>query len=223
MRMPSMCSTVLSTAASRASVSRLPSPASMRRRVRSVSSNVRLPELPDASMDTRNPIVHLSQTVQLKNPNRAPTNSQNDGRALGARQQGLCDSNGGILPRRTMEKYDLIVVGSGPGGQRAAIQAAKFGKRAALVEKLEVIGGTAINTGTIPSKTIREAVLHLSGYQYQSIYGVNYRVKEQITMADLSFRALNVIKTEIDVIRAQLSRNGIEVVTETAVFLDPHH
>ncbi|PYU54331.1 MAG: Si-specific NAD(P)(+) transhydrogenase [Acidobacteria bacterium] len=122
-----------------------------------------------------------------------------------------------------MEKYDLIVVGSGPGGQRAAIQASKFGKRAALIEKLEVIGGTAINTGTIPSKTIREAVLHLSGYQYQSIYGVNYRVKEQITMADLSFRALNVIKTEIDVIRAQLSRNGIEVVTGTASFLDPHH
>ncbi len=122
-----------------------------------------------------------------------------------------------------MEKYDLIVVGSGPGGQRAAIQAAKFGKRAALVEKLEVIGGTAINTGTIPSKTIREAVLHLSGYQYQSIYGVNYRVKEQITMADLSFRALNVIKTEIDVIRAQLSRNGIDVLTGMASFIDPHH
>jgi len=137
--------------------------------------------------------------------------------------QRLCSGNGVILPRRTMEKYDLIVVGSGPGGQRAAIQAAKFGKRAALVEKLEVIGGTAINTGTIPSKTIREAVLHLSGYQYQSIYGVNYRVKEQITMADLSFRALNVIKTEIDVIRAQLSRNGIEVMTGTASFLDPHH
>src|SRR5499427_1669559 len=121
-----------------------------------------------------------------------------------------------------MEKYDLPVVGSGPAGQRAAIQAAKFGKRAALIEKLEVVGGTAINTGTIPSKTIREAVLHLSGYQYQSIYGVNYRVKEPITMADLSFRALNVIKTEIDVIRAQLSRNGIDVVTGTASFLDPH-
>src|SRR5213082_1695548 len=71
-----------------------------------------------------------------------------------------------------MDKYDLIVVGSGPAGQRAAIQAAKFGKRAALIEKLEVVGGTAINTGTIPSKTIREAVLHLSGYQYQSIYGI---------------------------------------------------
>src|SRR6266705_3580902 len=122
-----------------------------------------------------------------------------------------------------MERYDLIVVGSGPAGQRAAIQAAKFGKRAALIEKLEVIGGTAINTGTIPSKTIREAVLHLSGYQYQSIYGLNYRVKEPITMADLSFLALNVIKTEIDVIRAQLSRNGIEVITGIASFADPHH
>ena len=122
-----------------------------------------------------------------------------------------------------MAKYDLIVIGSGPAGQRAAIQAAKFGKKAALIERFEVVGGTAINTGTIPSKTIREAVLHLSGYQYQSIYGVNYRVKEQITMADLSFRAMNVIKTEIDVIRAQLSRNGIEVVTGTASFTDPHH
>ncbi len=122
-----------------------------------------------------------------------------------------------------MEKYDLIVIGSGPAGQRAAIQASKFGKRVALVEKLEVVGGTAINTGTIPSKTIREAVLHLSGFYYQNIYGVNYRVKEQITMADLSFRAQHVIKTEVDVIRAQLSRNGIEVLTGTASFTDPHH
>jgi NAD(P) transhydrogenase len=122
-----------------------------------------------------------------------------------------------------MEKYDLIVIGSGPAGQRAAIQAAKFGKHVALVEKLEVVGGVAINTGTIPSKTIREAVLHLSGFYYQNIYGVNYRVKEQITMADLSFRAQHVIKTEIDVIRAQLSRNGIEIFTGTASFLDPCH
>src|SRR5436309_6878697 len=134
-------------------------------------------------------------------------------------------SSWGAAPCRAplpMEKYDLIVIGSGPGGQRAAIQAAKFGKKAALVEKLEVIGGTAINTGTIPSKTMREAVLHLSGFYYQSIYGVNYRVKEPITMADLSFRAQHVIKTEIDVIRAQLSRNGIDVLTGTASFLDPH-
>jgi len=117
----------------------------------------------------------------------------------------------------------VIVIGSGPAGQRAAIQAAKFGKHVALVEKMEVIGGAAINTGTIPSKTMREAVLHLSGFHYQSIYGVNYRVKEQITMADLSFRAQHVIKTEIDVTRAQLSRNGIEVLTGVASFTDPTH
>jgi NAD(P) transhydrogenase len=121
-----------------------------------------------------------------------------------------------------MDKYDIIVIGSGPAGQRAAIQAAKFGKRAALVEKMEVIGGAAINTGTIPSKTMREAVLHLSGFYYQSIYGVNYRVKEQITIADLSFRAQHVIKTEIDVTRAQLSRNGIEVLNGVACFTGPN-
>ena len=121
-----------------------------------------------------------------------------------------------------MDKYDIIVIGSGPAGQRAAIQAAKFGKKAALVEKMEVIGGAAINTGTIPSKTMREAVLHLSGFYYQSIYGVNYRVKEQITMADLSFRAQHVIKTEIDVTRAQPSRNGIEVLTGLASFTGPN-
>ena len=122
-----------------------------------------------------------------------------------------------------MQTYDLIVIGSGPAGQRAAIQGAKSGKRVALIEKREVIGGACINTGTIPSKTMREAVLHLSGYNYQNVYGVNYRVKEKITMADLAFRVQHVIKTEIDVTQAQLARNGIEVITGVASFLDPHH
>jgi NAD(P) transhydrogenase len=121
-----------------------------------------------------------------------------------------------------VETFDLIVIGSGPAGQRAAIQAAKSGKKVALVEKSSVIGGVCINTGTIPSKTLREAVLHLSGYQYQSIYGISYRVKEKITMADLSFRVQHVIKTEVDVTQAQLSRNNIELLTGTASFLDPN-
>ncbi|HZT34041.1 MAG TPA: Si-specific NAD(P)(+) transhydrogenase [Bryobacteraceae bacterium] len=120
-----------------------------------------------------------------------------------------------------METYDLIVIGSGPAGQRAAIQAAKTGKRVALIEKREVVGGTCINSGTIPSKTMREAVLHLSGFAYQGIYGVSYRVKEKITMADLGFRVQHVIKTETDVTQAQLARNGIDVVTGTASFLEP--
>ena len=119
-------------------------------------------------------------------------------------------------------KYDLIVIGSGPSGQRAAVAAAKMNKRVAVVESRSVVGGVCVNTGTIPSKTMREAVLHLSGYNYRSIYGINYRVKEKITMADLAFRVQAVIKTEVDVTEAQLSRNGIDVVHGIARFLDPH-
>src|SRR5919198_5480284 len=122
-----------------------------------------------------------------------------------------------------MQTYDLIVIGSGPAGQRAAIQGAKSGKRVALIERREVIGGTCINTGTIPSKTMREAVLHLSGYNYHNIYGVHYRVKEKITMSDLAFRVQHVIKTEIDVTQAQLSRNNIEMLSGTASFVDANH
>ena len=76
--------------------------------------------------------------------------------------------------------YDLIVIGSGPSGQRAAVAAAKMRKRVALIEAREVVGGVSLNTGTIPSKTMREAVLHLSGYNYRSIYGLNYRIKEKM-------------------------------------------
>ena len=119
-------------------------------------------------------------------------------------------------------KYDLAVVGSGPSGQRAAVAAAKAKKRVAIVEARSVVGGVCINTGTIPSKTMREAVMHLSGYNYRSVYGLNYRVKEKITMADLAFRVQSVIKTEVDVTEAQLSRNGIDVVHGVARFVDPH-
>src|ERR1039457_3212694 len=122
-----------------------------------------------------------------------------------------------------MQQYDLIVIGSGPAGQRAAIQGAKSGKRVALIEKREVVGGTCINSGTIPMKTMSEAVLHLSGFEYQGIYGASYRVKEKITMGDLGFRVHHVIKTETDITQAQLSRNGIEVIYGTARFVDPTH
>ncbi len=122
-----------------------------------------------------------------------------------------------------MQQFDLIAIGSGPAGQRAAIQGAKCGHRVALIERREVVGGNAINTGTIPSKTMREAVLHLTGFAYQGIYGVSYRVKEKITMADLGFRIQHVIKTETDITQAQLSRNGIEVIYGTARLLDSTH
>jgi NAD(P) transhydrogenase len=122
-----------------------------------------------------------------------------------------------------MRSYDLIVIGSGPAGQRAAIQGAKAGRKVAVIEQREVLGGVCINTGTIPSKTMREAVLHLSGYQYQGIYGINYHVKDRITMADLTFRVNQVIKTESDVTQSQLERNGVDLIYARASFLDANH
>ena len=118
--------------------------------------------------------------------------------------------------------YELVVIGSGPAGHHAAIQAAKLHRRALLVERKAVVGGTCINVGTIPSKTMREAVMYLSGYREHSIYGQSYKVKEKITLEDLLFRVEAVVRHEIDVSRHQLTRNGIEVVNAEASFQDPH-
>ena len=118
--------------------------------------------------------------------------------------------------------YDLLVIGSGPAGQRAAIQAAKLYKRTALIERKAVLGGVCVNSGTIPSKTLREAVIYLSGYRLRSIYGESYTVKQNITMQDLLFRTEHVIRHEIDVTRHQLQRNGVEMINAEASFLDPH-
>jgi NAD(P) transhydrogenase len=122
-----------------------------------------------------------------------------------------------------MQQYDLVVIGSGPGGQRAAIQAAKAKKRVAVVEKQTVVGGVCINTGTIPSKTMREAVLHLSGFYDQAFYGSNYHVKENITMSDLNFRVTRVIENEAAVLQDQLKRNGVDLYHGVGSFMDPHH
>ncbi len=118
--------------------------------------------------------------------------------------------------------YDLIVVGSGPAGQRAAIQAAKLNKRVAVVERTTVLGGICINVGTIPSKTLREAVLYLSGYREHGIYGAAYTVKQNITMDDLLFRTDHVVRHEIDVVRHQLARNRVDILNAEASFVDPH-
>jgi NAD(P) transhydrogenase len=118
--------------------------------------------------------------------------------------------------------YDMLVIGSGPAGQRGAIQSAKFGKHVALAERKAMIGGVCINTGTIPSKTLREAALYLSGYRLKSIYGESYAVKQNITVEDLLFSTERVIRHEIDVTRHQLMRNGVEVINAEAAFVDPH-
>ncbi len=121
-----------------------------------------------------------------------------------------------------MQRYDLIVIGSGPGGQRAAIQGAKAGKRVAVIEKQAAVGGVCINTGTIPSKTIREAVLHLSGFHDRNFYGANHCNGASCTMADLNFRVQRVIENEIGVIQSQLKRNGVELIRGIASFVGPH-
>ena len=119
-------------------------------------------------------------------------------------------------------EYDLVVIGSGPGGQKAAIAAAKLGKRVAIVEKGTMLGGVCVNTGTIPSKTLREAVLYLTGMNQRELYGAGYRVKANITPADLLARTTHVIGKEIEVVRSQLLRNRIELITGTGRFADPH-
>ena len=108
-----------------------------------------------------------------------------------------------------MDTYDMIVIGSGPAGQKAAIAAAKLGRRAAIVERGDMVGGVCINTGTIPSKTLREAVLYLTGLNQRELYGQSYRVKDDITVTDLSARTQHVVGREIDVIRNQLARNHV--------------
>ena len=121
-----------------------------------------------------------------------------------------------------MYDYDLLVIGSGPGGQKAGIAAAKLGKRAAVVERTDVVGGVCINTGTIPSKTLREAILYLTGLSQRELYGQSYRVKQDITVQDLSARTQHVVGREIDVILHQLARNHVTLLAGTARFVDPH-
>ncbi|HKT46982.1 MAG TPA: Si-specific NAD(P)(+) transhydrogenase [Candidatus Acidoferrales bacterium] len=121
-----------------------------------------------------------------------------------------------------MQPYDLIVIGSGPGGQRAAIQGAKAGKRVGIIEKQFTVGGVCINTGTIPSKTMREAVLHLSGFYDKNFYGSNYNGKDHITMGDLSFRVQHVVENEVGVIQSQLKRNGVDLIHGMGRFLEPN-
>jgi NAD(P) transhydrogenase len=118
--------------------------------------------------------------------------------------------------------YDLLVLGSGPGGQKAAIAAAKLGRRAAVIERRSMVGGVCINTGTIPSKTLREAVLYLTGLNMRELYGQNYRVKQDITVQDLLARTQHVIGREIEVIRSQLFRNGVDLLHGVGRFVDQH-
>ena len=121
-----------------------------------------------------------------------------------------------------MFDYDLIVIGAGPGGQRAAIAAAKLGKRAAIVEAYQVVGGVCLNTGTIPSKTLRETVMYLTGLSQREMYGQSYRVKEEILMTDLTARTHHVVSREIQTMQDQLARNHVKLIYGRAQLVDPN-
>ena len=115
----------------------------------------------------------------------------------------------------------MVVIGSGPAGQRAAVQAAKLGKRVAVVERLPDIGGVTVNTGTA-SKTLREAVLHLTGYRERNVYGESYSVKQNITMSDLMVRTRYVMQQQVQILRSQLGRNKVEMITAEGSLVDRH-
>ena len=119
-----------------------------------------------------------------------------------------------------MTEYDLLVIGSGPAGQKAAISAAKLGKKVAVIERKMSLGGVSLHKGTIPSKTLREAISYLSGVRQRELYGASYRVKEKITIQDLSFRTQRVIESETNVVRDQLIRNYVDIISGTGRFVD---
>lgn len=121
-----------------------------------------------------------------------------------------------------MTHYDLIVIGSGPAGKRAAIQATKVGKSALLIEKGLIVGGVSVHTGTIPSKTLRETVLFLSGWRQRGIYGRSYKVKDNITAEDLTQRLQSTLSYEVEIIQHQLMRNNVDIIHGHARFKDEH-
>lgn len=127
-----------------------------------------------------------------------------------------------VYGRTGMNQYDLIVIGSGPAGRRAAIQAAKFGKRVLVIERGRRVGGVSVHTGTIPSKTLRETALNLSGWRERGFYGRSYRVKQDITAEDLRARLRMTLSHEVEVLEHQFARNGVSTLKGEAKFVSPH-
>jgi NAD(P) transhydrogenase len=120
-----------------------------------------------------------------------------------------------------MQEYDLVVVGSGPAGRRGAIQAAKLGRKVLVIEQGKRVGGVSVHTGTIPSKTLRETALNLSGWRERGFYGRSYRVKQEISADDLRRRLLITLDHEVDVLEHQFARNRVQHIRGKAKFVTP--
>ena len=118
-----------------------------------------------------------------------------------------------------MSHYDLVIIGSGPAGRTAAIQAGKLKRKVLVVDRKDRLGGVSIHTGTIPSKTLRETVLNLSGWRERSFYGRSYRVKDEIGASDLRDRLEKTLDYEVDVLEHQFNRNHVETLHGVARFL----
>src|SRR5260370_22300822 len=126
-----------------------------------------------------------------------------------------------LVTLNDVDDFDILVIGSGPGGQKAAIAAAKLDRRVAIVERPDMLGGVCLNTGTIPSKTLREAVLYLTGLDQREMYGQSYRLKDEITIGDLTARTHHVVSRENDGVRSQLSHSRVTILNGTAPFTSP--
>ena len=120
------------------------------------------------------------------------------------------------------QEFDLVVIGSGPAGEKGAAQAAYFGKKVALIEKENVLGAAAANTGTLPSKTLRESALYLSGYRQRGLHGVSLSINEGLTARDLLFRERLVVQTEHARITANIKRHKVALYRGRASLVDPH-
>jgi NAD(P) transhydrogenase len=122
----------------------------------------------------------------------------------------------------TSEHFDLVVIGCGPAGEKAGAQAAYFGKRVAVIERGEYVGGSSINTGTVPSKTLRESALYFSGLKQRGLYGIDYSLKENLTMGDFMHHEREVVEMERQRILKNLALHHIELVRGQASFVDAH-
>ncbi len=121
-----------------------------------------------------------------------------------------------------MKKYDIIVIGSGPGGEKAAIQGTKIGKSVAIIEREPFIGGAGIHTGTIPSKTLRETAMYLAGLRQRAVFGFQYSLNRDVTLGELMYRKTDVIRRQMEVTLDQLGRNNVEIIYGEGSFVDKH-
>lgn len=126
------------------------------------------------------------------------------------------------MSTRPGQRYDLVVIGSGPAGEKGAAQAAYFGKRVALVEQAAQVGGAGVNTGTVPSKTLRETALYFSGLRQRGLYGIDYSIRRDLTVRDFMYRERRVVQELRELVRANLIRHRVDVFSGAASFEDPH-